>query len=137
MTNPLRVLVVDDSPEFANAAVAFLTEVGEFRLVGMVHTGEEALRVAELESPDLVLLDFKMPRMDGIETMRRIKAGANPPRVVMVSLFDDESLRERALNSGADGFIAKGTVCDALLPVIRDLFPEATARPDSDPAAKP
>jgi DNA-binding NarL/FixJ family response regulator len=122
-TYPLRLLVVDDSPEFAAAAVAFLTEVGECSLVGVAKTGEEAIRLVETEAPDLVLMDFKMPRMNGLETMLRIKSGSNPPRVLIVSLFDDETLRSRALELGADGFVAKSAACDALLPAISSLFP--------------
>jgi DNA-binding NarL/FixJ family response regulator len=122
-TYPLKLLVVDDSPEFAAAAVAFLTEVGECRLVGVASTGEEAIRLVETEAPDLVLMDFKMPRMDGLETMRRIKSGPHPPRVLIVSLFDDEILRSRALELGADGFVPKSSASDALIPAISNLFP--------------
>ena len=84
--SPVRVLAVDDQAIFLRAVRQLLRAAPGFEQVGEARSGEEAIaRVAELR-PDLVLLDVRMPGMDGIETARRLLAERKPPAVVLISL---------------------------------------------------
>jgi two-component system chemotaxis response regulator CheY len=104
---PLRLLLVDDSPLFLDSAVQLLSRDPEIEIVGRAFSGEEALtRVAALQ-PDLVLMDIAMPGMGGLEATRQIKALPKPPRVVILTLYDNPEYRAAAERAGADGFICK------------------------------
>jgi DNA-binding NarL/FixJ family response regulator len=121
----VRVLIVDDQAPFRLAARAVVRRVEEFELVGEAATGEEAIdRVDELE-PALVLMDIKMPGIDGIEATKRIMA-AHPDTVVFLcSTYQLADLPPEASSSGAAAYINKEELsADAL----RDLWDGRTAR---------
>ena len=104
--SPVRVLAVDDQAIFLRAVSQLLRAAPGFEQVGEARSGEEAIaRVAELR-PDLVLLDVRMPEMDGIETARRLLAERTPPAVVLISL---EPLPEQdtQLDVPVAGFLRK------------------------------
>jgi CheY-like chemotaxis protein len=85
MTSPVRVLVVDDQAIIRDATRLLLEATPDFRPVGEVASGAEALAAIELLDPDLVLLDVRMPDMDGIETAGRIRLTGGRPVVVLMS----------------------------------------------------
>lgn len=122
---PLRILLVDDSAEFLESAARFLSNDQEILLVGIAHSGYEALaRVAELR-PDLVLIDLAMPGLNGLETTRLMKAGGAAPRVVIMTFHDTTEYRQAARDATADGFIAKSAIRSQLFPMIASLFTES------------
>ena len=89
---PLRVLVVDDQKPFRDAATLVVDATEPFVVIGAVASGEDALMaVAELR-PDLVLMDVELPGMDGLEVARRLGMEAQPPLVVLVSTYDEETV---------------------------------------------
>jgi DNA-binding NarL/FixJ family response regulator len=90
------VLTVDDQPTFRRALTSLLAAAPEFEQVGEASSGAEALELVADLQPDLVLLDVRMPGMDGIETARRL-AGANPRPVVVLISVDDVPDAEAAL----------------------------------------
>jgi two-component system NarL family response regulator len=109
----LRLLIADDRPRTRRAVQALLAAHAGFQVVGEASDGEEALaRIEELQ-PDLVLLDVRMPRLDGIAATARIKTRWPRIRVVVHSLAIE--LREQAMAAGADEFVAKGGRPDELL----------------------
>jgi two-component system sensor histidine kinase/response regulator len=105
--HPARLLIVDD--ERHNRELLELMLAPEGYVLVSVDSGEDALTIVERQPPDLILLDIMMPRMDGYEVARRIKA--NPSRtnipVIMVSALDDRNTRMLGLNAGAEEFITK------------------------------
>ena len=122
--NDLRVLVVDDNP----AARQILTEALAhlpFR-VDAVASGPEALAAIRARAGSdpyrLVLMDWKMPGMDGVEATRRVKAEAAPPAVVMVTAYGQDEVRAGAAEAGADGFLLKPVTRSALLDCLVGLF---------------
>src|SRR5689334_21846125 len=103
----IRVMVVDDSQPFASAVVQFLTRESRFEVLASAHSGEDALARAPVERPDLMFVDVSMPGLDGLAVTSRVKALATPPKVVMMTLEDNETSRSQAIAAGADGFLAK------------------------------
>jgi len=77
-------------------------------VVGEAGTGEDALRVAALCTPDVVLLDVELPDIDGLTVLRRLKSAERSPAVLVVTMHDDPPLVRRAIESGASGYVLKG-----------------------------
>lgn len=118
----IRTLLVDDSPEFLDAAGRFLASHPNIELVGSALSGKEAFEQVALLNPDLVLMDLAMPGINGLETTRRIKAEPGAPRVIILTLHDNPEYRAASESVDADGFIAKSDFGAELLPLIRHIF---------------
>ncbi|MFB9908418.1 response regulator [Allokutzneria oryzae] len=103
----IRVLLVDDQP-LVRAGLRMLCEADErIEVAGEATDGEQAVRLAERLAPGVVLMDLRMPRLDGIEATRRILRNAPATRVVVLTTFDDDDHLYPALEAGACGFLAK------------------------------
>jgi CheY-like chemotaxis protein len=102
-----RVLVVDDDDNVRDALCEILVECG-FWVVGSAQDGLEAVALAGEVSPDVILLDVRMPRLDGLEAARRIRPGNPSVRFVMLSAYDDPTLQQEAREVGASAFLVKG-----------------------------
>lgn len=135
---PIRVLLVDDEPLVRAGLRAILGGAPEIDVVGEAGDGREALRrVAEL-SPQVVLMDIRMPVLDGVAATERIRAGKAEdagPHVVVLTTFDGDDSVAQALRAGARGFLLKTTTPDRLISGIVDaaagqpvLSPSVTAR---------
>ena len=125
---PRRVLLVDDSPVFLKAAERFLLHgVPGFELAGKTTSGEEAITMVAALRPDLVLMDFVMPGMNGLEATRRIKQRHDAPKVIVVTLYNELTYRVLAMDAGADGFLPKGNLVAELPGLVTSLF-ESTER---------
>ena len=116
----MRVLVGEDET-LIRLDLKEMLEAAGFEVCAEARDGVEALELARSEAPDLAILDVKMPRLDGIETARRI-LDERPMPIVIVSAFTEEKLVARAAEAGVFGYLAKPFREDALLPAI------ATAR---------
>lgn len=119
MDGPVHtVLIVDDHPGFRACARALLEEEG-FDVIGQAETGASAVVAAEALRPGLVLLDVRLPDVDGFEVARRLALLPGGPAVVLTSSEDPEDLDAQVATSGARGFVAKedlsGTALRALL----------------------
>ena len=125
----LRILLVDDNQAFLDMAARELTIDSRVRIVGQAQSAEEALVQVQRTQPDLVLLDIGLPRMNGLEATRRIKAGAGAPRVVLVTIHDTPAYRAAGMAAGADGFVAKEEFDLQIAPLIAGLFGDMSARP--------
>ncbi len=123
---PLRVLLVDDSWEFLGSVEHFLSAEPRLKIIGYASTGQEALEQVNLLRPDLVLMDLAMPKMNGLVAARQIKAQANAPRVVILTVHNQPEYREAVQAAGADGFISKSDFGAQVLPLIENLFAQAT-----------
>jgi DNA-binding NarL/FixJ family response regulator len=121
---PIRVLLVDDSREFLKAASAFLASDPAIEVVGKFHNAKEALEQAPKLHPDLVLMDIAMPKMNGLEATRRLKQQARPPRVIILTMYDDLEYRNASNLAAADAFMSKSEFGVDLLPLIHSMFPE-------------
>ena len=137
MGDIVRILVADDHPLTRDGIKAALALDDEFEVVGEASDGQEAVDMAEAIKPDVVLMDVRMPDMDGIEATRRICAApdAGGTRILMLTMFDLDSYVYAALRAGASGFLLKDTPPQELLAAIRsiaggDSLPGISARRD-------
>jgi DNA-binding NarL/FixJ family response regulator len=116
----IRVAVVDDQELVRSGFVVLLRASPGIEVVGEAGDGVEAVELARRTSPDVVLMDVRMPRMDGLEATRAILAdpSAATTRVLVLTTFDDDELVLEALRSGASGFLLKDTRPTQLLEAI-------------------
>ncbi|MFJ7280144.1 response regulator [Kitasatospora sp. NPDC098663] len=114
-----RVLLVDDQPLVRAALEMVITETADVEVVGEAGTGAEAVRLAGELLPDVVVMDLRMPGMDGIEATRLITGGGGPTRVVVLTTFDDDDHVYAALRAGASGFLVKDMALDDILAAVR------------------
>jgi NarL family two-component system response regulator LiaR len=115
----IRVMLVDDHQMVRNGLATFLLVHDDLELVGEAGDGEEALRVFEETQPDVVLMDLKMPRMNGVEATRALVARAPQVCIIALTSFEDENLVQRALEAGASGYLLKDIGTDDLADAIR------------------
>ncbi|MDH6707851.1 DNA-binding NarL/FixJ family response regulator [Kitasatospora sp. MAA19] len=115
----IRVLLVDDQPLVRAALEMVITETTDAEVVGEAGTGAEAVRLAGELRPDVVVMDLRMPGMDGIEATRLITGGGGPARVVVLTTFDDDDHVYAALHAGASGFLVKDMALDDILAAVR------------------
>ena len=119
MTAPLRVVVADDQALIRTGFRMILTEDG-IEVVGEATNGAEAIDAVRRTRPDVVLMDIRMPEMDGLEATRRILTGASTePRVIMLTTFDLDHYVYAALSAGASGFLLKDVTPEHLVAAVR------------------
>jgi two-component system NarL family response regulator len=117
--SPLRVLIADDNSLFVSALVGLLGAEESIEIVGRAADGEEAARLATELSPDVVLMDLSMPRLDGFEATERVRASAPQTAVVVLTGSLDSGDIERAREAGAAGYVTKDRILAELVEAIR------------------
>ena len=113
-----RILIVDDIPQVREDLRTLLPLAGEIEVVGAAINGLDAVRQAESLRPDVVLMDLEMPVMDGNEATRQIKTLGLDCRIVALTVHDDESSRQKAVQAGVDDFVIKGAPVEILVQAI-------------------
>jgi DNA-binding NarL/FixJ family response regulator len=120
---PVRVLLVDDQPLVRTSLDMIITDAPDLEVVGEAATGAEAVQLAGELRPDVVVMDIRMPGMDGIEATRIITEdspdSAAVPRVLVLTTFDQDDHVYGALRAGASGFLVKDMALDDILAAIR------------------
>ena len=119
MTEPIRVLVADDHPLFRDGLRVMLESVDDVEVLGEAATGEEAVALAISLRPDVVLMDVKMPGINGIEATRRVVQAHPEIQVLMLTMLEDDDSIFAALRAGARGYLLKGARRDEALRAIR------------------
>ncbi|MGI5201129.1 response regulator [Spirillospora sp. CA-108201] len=115
----VRVVVADDQEVVRAGFGALLGTQPDLEVVATAADGAAAVRVCRDHRPDVVLMDVRMPVMDGIEATRRVAAGAQPPRVLMLTTFDLDEHVYDALVAGASGFLLKDVTAERLFDAVR------------------
>jgi len=115
----VRVVLADDQPLVRAALRMVIGEAPGLEVVGEAGTGAEAVALAGTERPDVVVMDIRMPGMDGIEATRLITEGSGGSQVIMLTTFDDDDYLYGALRAGAAGFLVKDMALDDILDAIR------------------
>jgi len=118
MGEPLRVVIADDQA-LVRAGFRMILMADGIDVVAEAEDGPEAVDAVRRTRPDMVLLDIRMPNMDGLEAARHILAGDDPPRVIMLTTFDLDSYVYAALGLGASGFLLKDVTPEYLVAAIR------------------
>ena len=129
MPSLIRVLLIDDNPEFLRSAHDFLALLPSLQVVGCALSGTDALRQISCLLPQLVLVDWAMPGLSGLETTRLIKAVPNAPLVVILTLYSSSPYRTAAQLAGADGILDKVDWYAQLPPLLQQLFPDGLLSP--------
>jgi two-component system invasion response regulator UvrY len=122
----LRILLVDDNQAFLDVAVRELAADTRVQIVGCARSAEDALVQVQRMQPDLVLLDIALPRMNGLEATRQIKAQLGAPRVILVTIHNASVYRAAGTAAGADGFIAKEEFDTQISPLLAALFGDSS-----------
>jgi DNA-binding NarL/FixJ family response regulator len=116
---PIRVVIADDHPAFRSGLRLIIESVADIELAGEATTGEEAVATAIQERPDVVVMDLRMPDLDGIEATRRILAQAPNTKIVVLTMFEDDDSVFAAMRAGALGYLLKGAEEPDILRAIR------------------
>ncbi|AGA31926.1 Nitrate/nitrite response regulator protein [Thioalkalivibrio nitratireducens DSM 14787] len=116
---PARALIVDDHPLFRRGARDLMEASGSFQVVGEAGSGSEGLDLALELGPDLVVLDLRLPDLDGPAALIRMREAGVQARVAIVTVSDDPEDLTTALRAGADGYLLKSTAPDCLLAQLR------------------
>jgi DNA-binding NarL/FixJ family response regulator len=123
----IRVLVVDDQPAVRQGLQMRLALEPDVWVVGEAADGSAALELAALHQPDVVVMDLEMPVMDGLTATTILHQTVPQSAVIVLSLYDDDLTRRRALKAGAFAFVAKCEAEQVLLSAIREATPTAQA----------
>lgn len=130
----IRLLLVDDHTLFLEGLVNTLGVVKEFEIVGQARDGRSAIALWRKAMPDVGLLDVSMPGMDGIETVRQLRAQFPDARVLMLTSSEDQEDVIAALDAGAAGYVTKGIRYSELVGAVREVH--AGGRPLGEPIAR-
>jgi DNA-binding NarL/FixJ family response regulator len=132
---PIRVLIVDDQALFREGLNTILSVHEEFKVVGEAANGEEALRLAVQLQPQVILMDLRMPIMDGVRATQLISTQAPMCKVIVLTTFDDDESIFDGLRAGAVGYLLKDVASEKLFEAIRAsargeyfLLPSVTAK---------
>ncbi|MCG5213678.1 response regulator transcription factor [Streptosporangium sp. KLBMP 9127] len=133
MTGPVRVLVADDQTVVREGLVLLLGLLPGVEVAGAAADGAEAVRLVGSVRPDVVLMDLRMPRMDGVEATRRIRAAHPAVQVVVLTTYSDDESVFAALRAGARGFLTKDADAESLA---RAITVVAGGEADFDPGVQ-
>jgi DNA-binding NarL/FixJ family response regulator len=118
MTHRTKVLIVDDHPLFRGGLRQVILDDGRFELIGETGDGEDALRLIQEKKPDVAVLDVKLPGLTGLEIARKLQEKRSRTRVIMLTMHNEEELFNRALDSGAMGFVLKENAVEEIVKAI-------------------
>ncbi|MFE6610980.1 response regulator [Amycolatopsis sp. NPDC057786] len=122
----MRVLIADDEWMVRSMLRTIMESADDIIVTGEASDGAEAVKLTRSTRPDVVLLDIRMPRVDGLDAARRLQGLADPPKVVVLTTFDLDEYVETALRAGAVGFLLKDATAVDMLAAVR-----AAARGDA------
>jgi len=115
----IRVLICDDQPLVRAGFRTILGSKRDIEVVGEAENGAEAVALAERRRPDVILMDIRMPVLDGVEATRRLVADGTPARILVLTTFDLDEYVHAAIRAGASGFLLKDVTPAKLLEAIR------------------
>ena len=132
---PIRVLIVDDEPMVRSGLEAILTTAADIEVVASAEDGDEVLPLLATQPVDVVLLDVRMKRQDGITTTAQLRELADPPAVLVLTTWDTDDMMFRSIEAGAHGFLLKSAAPQDILDGVRRVAGGAgVVSPDKVPA---
>ena len=115
----IRLLVADDHPAFRRGLQVMLADTDDISIEGEAATGAQAVELANQLAPDVILMDLRMPDLDGIEATRRLSRNNPAPAIVVLTIFEDDDSVLAAMRAGARGYLLKGAEQDEIVRAIR------------------
>src|SRR2546423_9104812 len=134
MTTPTKCLVVDDHPTVRQGLGLMFGDATDLELVGHVESGEDVVEAVRRLRPEVVIMDVRLPGIDGISAVKQIAESSPGVKTVMFSAYGDRRLLSDAIAAGARGYVLKGSPPEDLL---RALPPVASGKPVVDPSLSP
>jgi len=122
-SGPVKTLVVDDSPFVREGLHQLAAKVPEIEIIATASDGIEAVELTLLSFPELVLMDFQMPRMDGLTAARLMRAGHADIRIILMTAHDLEKVKASGVCKQIDAFVGKQEIPMQLANIVRQLFP--------------
>ncbi|MBI3161369.1 MAG: response regulator transcription factor [Chloroflexi bacterium] len=121
MTKPIRILVADDESVVRDGVVAILSFQKDLKVVGEAEDGQKAVEVARQTKPDVILLDMRMPRLNGLEAIPKLKEASPKSRILVLTSFAESDMVYQSIKAGALGYLLKDARRDQLLQAIHDV----------------
>ncbi|HBE80038.1 MAG TPA: DNA-binding response regulator [Firmicutes bacterium] len=118
----IRIMIAEDHHLVRAALKAFIQQEDDVTIVGEAADGQETLQITERLSPDILILDIGMPKLNGIEILRRITELKLNTRVIILTMYSDSSFIKRSFQYGAKGYLLKNSVSEELLMAIRAVY---------------
>lgn len=122
MSELIRIMIVEDHAIVRQGLVALLRTVPDFAIVAEASDGRKAIELYRAHLPDITLMDLRLPQMNGVETIGRIRVDFPQARIIVLTTFDGDEDIYRALQAGARGYLLKGMTGDELVDAIRTVF---------------
>lgn len=125
----IKVLLADDQTILADGIRSVLTSCPDFEVVGIAADGVEAVELTEKLKPDVILMDIRMPNMNGVIATQEIKRRRPDIKILILTTFDDSDYILNAINNGASGYLLKDTSSSALIDAIKNAYAGDTILP--------
>ncbi|ABW31243.1 response regulator [Acaryochloris marina] len=119
MSPPIRILVVEDHPVVRHGIIAILSQAEDMEVIAEAENGLEAINQYETHQPDITLMDLRMPHLEGVEAIARIRAKTSTAQIIILTTYDTDEDIYRGLQAGARGYILKDTTATELIQAIR------------------
>lgn len=119
MNSPLNILIADDHPIFRRGLCEVIESQPDLNLVGQATDGEEALALVERSNPHIVIFDVHMPRLTGLQAARKLAERSSSPKIILLTMHEDESLLMEALDLGIHAYVLKENAVEDLITAIR------------------
>lgn len=127
--NKIKVLIADDQKLLAEGIKGVLESSEEIEVIGIAEDGEKALQIAERALPDVVLMDIRMPNVNGVIATKQIKSALPDCKVLILTTFDDSDYILDAINNGASGYLLKDIGSEALIEAVKNAYAGDTILP--------
>src|ERR1700761_3161122 len=118
----IRILIVDDHPVVCSGLISMLSAQPDLEIIGSAASGEQALDIVRRERPSMMLLDLRMPGMDGIAVLAALKRIDDAPKVIILTSFEKDEDIYKSVRAGAQGYLLKDTSEPEMLAAIREVF---------------
>jgi two-component system, NarL family, nitrate/nitrite response regulator NarL len=115
----IRIVVADDHPIFRDGLCKLLALEEDFEVIAQAENGQQVLEILQQQDPDILLLDLRMPQLDGLATLRRLHPARSRPRVIVLTASDDKAEFVQAMKLGTSGIVLKQTATELLIKSIR------------------
>jgi DNA-binding NarL/FixJ family response regulator len=122
MSDLIRIMIVEDHAIVRQGLAALLRTVPDFAIVAEASDGRKAIELYRVHQPDITLMDLRLPQMNGVETIGRIRIDFPQARIIVLTTFDGDEDIYRALQAGARGYLLKGMTGEELVDAIRTVF---------------